>query len=103
MEPKRARTHAATADNDEECEKHSCDGMNLADCRHEAIRIQNRRSNPLGSRAEVQTPQGGQAGSLEHSRLGLVGWIAYWILARPVAPPDVSYSQRYLVALLLPF
>jgi hypothetical protein len=29
MEPKRARTHAATADDDEECEKQSCDDWNL--------------------------------------------------------------------------
>ena len=80
MEPKRARTHAATADDDEECEKQSCDDWDLPDHRREATRIQNRRSIPLGSRGEVPTPQEGKAGPLEHSRLGRVGWIAYWSL-----------------------
>jgi hypothetical protein len=80
MEPKRARTLPATADDDEECEKQSCDDWDLPDHRREATRIQNRRSIPLGSRGEVPTPQEGKAGPLEHSRLGLVGWIAYWSL-----------------------
>ena len=80
MEPKRPRTHAITADNDEECEKQSCDDWDLPDHRREGTRIQNRRSIPLGSRGEVPTPQEGKAGPLEHSRLGLVGWIAYWSL-----------------------
>jgi hypothetical protein len=34
----------------------------------------------LGSREDVPTQQKGQAGPLEHPRLGLVGWIAYWSL-----------------------
>ena len=80
MEPKRARTHAATADDDEECEKQSCDDWDLPDHRREATRVQNHRSIPLGSRGEVPTPQEGKVGPLEHSRLGLVGWIAYWSL-----------------------
>ena len=41
MEPKRARTHAATADDDEECEKQSCDDWDLPDHHREATRIQN--------------------------------------------------------------
>ncbi len=61
MEPKRARTHPATADDDEECEKQSCDDWDLPDHRREATRIQNRRSIPLGSRGEVPTPQEGKA------------------------------------------
>jgi hypothetical protein len=40
MEPKRARTHAATADDDEECEKQSCDDWDLPDHHREATRIQ---------------------------------------------------------------
>ena len=80
IEPKRARTQSATADDDEECEKQSSDDMTVADYRRETTRIQKRRSIPLGSRAEVPTPQEGKAGPLEHSRLGLVGWIAYWSL-----------------------
>ena len=31
MEPKRARTHAVTTDDDEECEKQSCDDWELPD------------------------------------------------------------------------
>ncbi len=40
MEPKRARTLAATADDDEECEKQSCDDWDLPDHHREATRIQ---------------------------------------------------------------
>jgi hypothetical protein len=80
MEPKRARTHVTTANDHEECDKKSSDDMDLADHRREATRIQNRRSVPLGTRVEVPTPQEGQGGPMEHSRLGLVGWIAYWSL-----------------------
>ncbi len=70
MEPKRARTHAATADDDFSCEKQSCDDWELPDHRREATRIQNRRSIPLGSRGEVQTPQEGKAGQ----PWSILGW-----------------------------
>jgi hypothetical protein len=80
MEPNRVRTHAVTVDDDEECEKESCDGWYLPDHRREVTLIQNRCSIPLGSRGEVPTSQEGKSGPLEHSRLGLVGWIAYWSL-----------------------
>ncbi len=80
MEPNRARTHSATADDVEECEKQSCDDWDLPDHRREATRIQNLFSIPLDSRGEVPTPQEGKSGPLEHSRLGLVGWIVYWSL-----------------------
>jgi hypothetical protein len=56
MEPKRARTHADTAEDDEECEKQSCDDWDLPDLRRQSTRIQNHRSIPLGSRLEVPTP-----------------------------------------------
>ncbi len=84
MEPKRPRTHAVTTDDDEECEKQSCDDWDLPDHRREATRIQNRCSIPLGSYGEVPTPQEGKTGPFEHSRLGLVGWIAYWSLGNNV-------------------
>jgi hypothetical protein len=71
MEPKRARSHAATAHENEDCEKQSSDDWNLADYRREAARIQNHRSVAIGSREAQWCP-------LDHSRLGLVGWIAYW-------------------------
>jgi len=80
MEPKRARTHASTADDDEEYEKHSCDDMDLADYHRESRHIQNRHSIPLGSRAEVPTPQEDHTVPLQYSRLGLVGCIANWSL-----------------------
>ena len=35
MEPKRARTHAVAANDDEECEKQSCDDWDLTDHRRE--------------------------------------------------------------------
>jgi len=54
--------------------------MDIADYRREVARIQKRHSVVLGSREDVPTPQKGQAGPLEHPRLGLVGWIAYWSL-----------------------
>ena len=48
MEPKRARTHAATANDHEEYDKQSSDDWDLADYRHEVARIQNHRSVALG-------------------------------------------------------
>ncbi len=60
LQAKRARTHATTANDHEECDKKSSDDMDLADHRREATRIQNRHSIPLGSRGEVPTPQEGK-------------------------------------------
>jgi hypothetical protein len=53
MEPKRARTHPATADDDEECENQSCDDWDLPDHRREDTRIQNHLSIPFGSRSSL--------------------------------------------------
>jgi hypothetical protein len=75
MEPKRARTNATTANDHEECDEQSSGDMDIADYRREAARIQKRRSVALGSREDVPTPQKGQAGPLEHPRLGLVGCV----------------------------
>jgi hypothetical protein len=88
LEPTRARKHAASAHDDKNCGSQSSDDWDLADYRRETTRIQNRRSTPLGSRGEVPTPQEGKTGQLEHSRLGLVGWIAYWSLGN--CAPDVK-------------
>jgi hypothetical protein len=77
MEPKRPRTHAATADDDEECEKQSWEDWDLPDHRRESTHIQNHHSIPLGSRGEVPSPQEGKVSPLEHSRLGILGWIAH--------------------------
>ena len=94
MEPKRVRTHADTADDDEECDKQSSDDWDLPYYCREDTRIQNRLSTPLGSRAEVSTPQEGKSGALDHSRLGLVGWIAYWSLGKNrLSTPLVSRTE----------
>ena len=80
MEPKRVRTNATTVDDDEECDNQSSDDWDLTDYTRESTLIQNHHSTPLGSRVEVPTPPEGKVGPLEHSRLGLVGWITYWSL-----------------------
>jgi hypothetical protein len=110
MEPKRPRTNATTANDHEECDEQSSGDMDIADYRREAARIRKRRSVALGSREDVPTPQKGQAGPLEHPRLGLVGWIAYWshVPRRRRNSPSCCTSrcvtsQRYLVVLLLSF
>ncbi len=54
--------------------------MDITDYRREVACIQKRRSVELGSHEDVPTLQKGQTGPLEHPRLGLVGWIAYWSL-----------------------
>jgi hypothetical protein len=66
METKRARTHATTANDDEECETQSWEDWDLPDHRREAARIQNRRSG-----SHVPTPQKGQAGPLSILAWGL--------------------------------
>ena len=46
------------------------------DYRREGTHIQNHHSTPLVSHAEVPTPQEDMTDPLDHSRLGLVGWIS---------------------------
>ena len=50
----RARVHDTTANDHEECDKKSSDDWDLADYRREDTLIQNRRSTPLDSRADVR-------------------------------------------------
>jgi hypothetical protein len=71
--------------------------MDIADYRREAARIQKRRSVPLGSREDVPTPQKGQTGPLEHPRLELVGWIAYWSLG------NCALAVKIIVGLIRKF
>jgi hypothetical protein len=40
--------------------------------------VQNRRNVQVGSRINQQQSRPGKDGFLLHTRLGLVGWIAYW-------------------------
>jgi hypothetical protein len=81
LQAKRARTHATTANDHEECDKKSSDDMDLADHRREATRIQNRRSIPLGSRGEVPTPQEGKAGPWSILAWGLWDGLRTGVLA----------------------
>ncbi len=92
MEPKRARTNATTDNDHEECDDQSSDDMDIADYRRETARIQKRCSVALGSREDVPTPQKGQTGPMEHSRLGLVGWIAYWSLGNCALAVKIMWS-----------
>ena len=48
MEPKRARTHVATVNDHEECDKQSSDDWDLADYCRETAHIQNNRSVVIG-------------------------------------------------------
>jgi hypothetical protein len=56
------------------------ENWDLRDHRHQATRVQNRRNVQLGSRQNEANPRAGTDGFLHHTRLGLVGWIAYWCL-----------------------
>ena len=56
LEPKRARTHPVTADDDEECAKQSWVDWALTDYRREVTHIQNRRCVPLCSRDDATVP-----------------------------------------------
>ena len=52
LQAKRARTHATTANDHEECDKQSSDDWDLTGYRREATRIQNRRSQLLSALAQ---------------------------------------------------
>ena len=54
------------------------DNWDLIVHRREATRVQNRRNVQVGSRENQPTPRTGKDGFLNHTRLGLVGWISYW-------------------------
>jgi hypothetical protein len=59
LQPKRARSDADAGDDHE-------------------ILSENRRNVQVGSRINQQQPHPDKDGFLLHTRLGLVGWIAYW-------------------------
>ncbi len=56
--------------------------------------MQNRRNVQVGSRDNQQKPRPGKDGFLLHTRLGLVGWIAYWSYG------DAALAVVILVALI---
>ncbi len=51
--------------------------------------MQNRRNVQLGSRQNQAKPRAGTDGFLNHTRLGLVGWIAYWCLGDSALAVDI--------------
>ena len=77
LQPKRARTDDDAGDtHDLLAEFDNCD---LSDHHREGTRVQNRRNVQVGSHDNQQKPpRTGKDGFLHHTRLGLVGWIAYW-------------------------
>ncbi len=56
------------------------DTWDLRDHRQQATRVQNPRNVQVGSRNNQSKPRTGTDGFLNHTSLGLVGWISYWCL-----------------------
>ncbi len=75
LHPKRARTHDDAGDAHEMLAE--VENWDLRDHRKQATRVQNRRNVQVGSRQNQAKPRTGTDGFLHHTRLGLVGWIAY--------------------------
>jgi hypothetical protein len=92
LQPKRARSDADVGDTHEICAE--VDNWDLRDHRREGTRVQNRRNVQVGSRDNQQKPRPGKDGFLLHTRLGLVGWIAYWCYG------DAALAVVILVALI---
>ena len=88
LQDKRSRTHVTTDNVHEECYKKSSDDCGLADYRRETTHIQKHHSVALDSHEDVPTPQKGHVGpldfTLDHSRLGFVGWIVRQHFVRPL-------------------
>ena len=87
LHPKRARTHDAAGDAHEMLAE--VENWDLRDHRQQATRVQNRRNVQLGSRQNQAKPRAGTDGFLHHTRLGLVGWIAYWCLGDSALAVDI--------------
>ena len=85
MYPKRAHTHDAAGDAHEMLAE--VENWNLRDHRQQATRVQNRRNVQVGSRQNQAKPRTGTV--LHHTRLGLVGWIAYWCLGDSALAVDI--------------
>jgi hypothetical protein len=92
LHPKRAHTHDAAGDAHEMIAE--VENWDLRDHRQQATRVQNRRNVQLGSLQNQAKPRAGTDGFLHHTRLGLVGWIAYWCLG------DSALSVDIIVALI---
>ena len=87
LHPKRARSHDDAGDAHEMLAE--VENWDLRDHRQQATRVQNRRNVQLGSRQNQAKPRAGTDGFLHHTRLGLVGWIAYWCLGDSALAGDI--------------
>ncbi len=87
LHPKRTRTHDDVGDTHEMLAE--VENWDLRDHRQQATRVQNRHNVQLGSRQNQVKPRAGTDGFLHHTRLGLVGWIAYWCLGDSVLAVDI--------------
>ena len=93
LQPKKARSDADAGD--AHAIHAEVDNWDLRDHRREGTRVQNRRNVQVGSRDNQQKPpRTGKDGFLHHTRLGLVGWISYWICG------DAALAVVMLVALI---
>ena len=90
LHPKRARTHDAAGDAHEVIGE--VENWDLRDHRQQETRVQNRRNVQLGSRQNQAKPRAGTDGFLHHTRLGLVGWIAYWCWGDSALVVDIIVS-----------
>jgi hypothetical protein len=87
LQPKRPRTDDDAGDAHEVLAE--VENWDLRDHRQQATRVQNRRNVQLGSRQNQAKPRAGTDGFLHHTRLGLVGWIAYWCLGDSALAVDI--------------
>jgi hypothetical protein len=92
LQPKRARSDADAGDAHEILAE--VENWDLRDHRREGTRVQNRHNVQVGSRDNQQQPRPDKDGFLFHTRLGLVGWIAYWYCG------DAALAVVILVALI---
>ncbi len=76
LQPKRAHSDADAGDAHEILAE--VDNWDLRDHHRERTRVQNCRNVQVGSRINQQQPRPDKDSFLLHTRLGLVGWIAYW-------------------------
>ncbi len=65
------------------------ENWDLRDHRQQATRVQNRRNVQVWSRQNQAKPRTGTDGFLNHTRLGLVGWISYWCLGDSALAVDI--------------
>jgi len=65
------------ADVQEKDEIENVGNLTLSDHRREVSRVQKRQDDVLGSRDTKLNCRTGSTGYLQHSRLGLIGWVSY--------------------------